>query len=207
MTDEPVGGAQERPADFSRLGDLLAGPGGLPAAAAPSAPSGRPHGAMPRDSQNDGQDSARVVAAAWPEVVGPEVAANARPVHLLRGRLVVSASSSAWAQTLQLMSEAIMRGLTEHVGPGVVHEVVFRHAGWEERPRPPEGGQSAAELAARPRAQDSVGPSEPGAAPLSADQAEAFAVLDELDLPPGLRRTIARAMRAAFVRGEQDSVR
>ena len=43
--------------------------------------------------------------------VGPEVAANARPVQLRDGRLVVTTSSSAWAQTLQLMSPMVVERL------------------------------------------------------------------------------------------------
>jgi hypothetical protein len=143
-------------------------------------------------------DPARLLALIWPDVVGAEVAANARPVQLKGGRLTVSASSAAWAQTLQFMSADICARLQETLGAGVVQQVVFRHAGWDE-PAPRQAPQAL------------VGSSEaPGEArerALSPDQKEALAALEALDLPGDLRARIARAMEAAFVRGEQDAVR
>ena len=46
------------------------------------------------------------------------MAGNARPVQLRDGRLVVTTSSSAWAQTLQLMSEMVRARLNERLGDG-----------------------------------------------------------------------------------------
>ena len=151
-------------------------------------------------------DPARLLALIWRDVVGAEVAANARPVQLKGGRLTVSASSAAWAQTLQFMSEQICTRLREIMGVGVVNQVVFRHAGWDEpmarascRPQPETTSQAP------------VGsPEAPGEAReqrLSPEQREALAALDALDLPSDLRARIARAMEAAFVRGERDTVR
>ena len=154
----------------------------------------------------------------WPELVGDEVAANAQPVQLKQGRLVVSASSSAWAQTLQLMSDAIVARINEHLGDGVVERVVFRHAGWEERPT---GRSSAGPAAVRrlgrgedPRARSTTtgdGPDPAGGADtlpaLSAEQKAVLAQVETLDLSPELREQILRAMEAAFVRAQPDSVR
>jgi hypothetical protein len=205
------------PADFNRLGDLLDEEYGLPPVAA-------------RDEAS--QDPARLLAAIWANVVGDEVAANARPVQLRKGRLVVSASSSAWAQTLQLMSEPIAAGLCKHLGDGVVTSVVFRHAGWEEREigssparrrvggqrdsrdrrttssELPQGGamgvRTAGHLASAERP-DHGGAG--GAKTLTDEQRAALAEVDMLGLSPALRDQIARAMEAAFVRAQQDSVR
>ena len=188
-------GSATPPDDFNRLGDLLRLVEDLPVGEARSTGLAEP--ALERDG------SARSVAAAWADVVGTEVAANARPVHLQRGRLVVSTSSSVWAQTLQLMSEAVLAGLRERVGPGVVERVVFRHAGWEERPQRPAGDEDEAGKTV------GAGPAvEKGGAPaLTEDETEALAAVERLDMPAALRDTVRKAMRAAFVRGEQDSVR
>jgi hypothetical protein len=175
--DSPA--ASSAPPDFDRLGELMGDVCGGPSAPGPVSEA--------RD------DPARRLAAIWPDVVGAEVAANARPVQLKKGRLAVSASSSVWAQTLQFMGDAIAARLNERLGEGVVGQVVFRHAGWEERPR------------RRPNPRPGEARGQP--IELSADQQQALALVAALDLPPELRARIARAMEAAFVRGEPDSVR
>lgn len=144
------------------------------------------------------RDPARLLALIWSDVVGAEVAANAHPVQLKAGRLTVTASSAAWAQTLQFMSDEICARLRETLGVGVVEQVVFRHAGWDE-PAPRRGPQGPAG--------SSEAPGEARDRSLSPEQKEALAALEALDLPADLRARIARAMEAAFVRGEQDSVR
>jgi len=235
VAEPPGGPAKGRGAgkaldDFSLVGDLLprvegsAGEAGEPSTRAP-----RPGDASRATAPRGAEDPARRLAAIWPDVVGEEVAANARPVHLRRGRLVVSTSSSVWAQTLQLMSEAVLARLTERLGAGVVEQVVFRHAGWEERPpvapgpAPAGPPASAGPAPAAPAPAGSQGgPVGPDGGPeenaggdarrstrpgLSRDQMEALAAVERLDLPADLREKIIRSMRAAFVRGEQDSVR
>jgi hypothetical protein len=85
-------------------------------------------------AETTGADLKWRLAALWPETVGAEIAANARPVQLRDGRLVVATSSAAWAQTLQLMSEVVVRKVNEGLGAAVVERAVFRHAGWEDFP-------------------------------------------------------------------------
>jgi hypothetical protein len=194
------------PDDFDRLGDLLEESiRVLPPPADPGGPAGdgtrlvgpprsRRTAAAPRGS---GRDPARELALAWPDVVGEKVAANTRPVQLRQGRLVVSASSSAWAQTLQFMSTTIMARLNDRLGEGTVQQVAFRHAGWEQHPRGQPGEGSALG--------DGAVPNQEGA--LSADEQAALAGVKELGLAPELERRITRAMRAAFVRGQQEYVR
>jgi len=224
VAEPPGGPSKDRGAgkaldDFSLVGDLLPRvEGSAGEAGEPSTPAPRPRDASRATAPRGAEDPARRLAAAWPDVVGEEVAANARPVHLQRGRLVVSTSSSVWAQTLQLMSEAVLARLTERLGAGVVEQVVFRHAGWEERPPVAPGPAPAAPAPAGSQG----GPVGPGGGPaenaggdarrstrpgLSGDQMEALAAVERLDLPADLREKIIRSMRAAFVRGEQDSVR
>jgi hypothetical protein len=126
----------DRP-DFARIGDLLP-PGSEGAAAA------RPAAGTAPDAR--GSDLSRRLAAVWAEVVGDEVAANARPVQLRDGRLVVTTSSSAWAQTLQLMSEMVRARLNERLGDRAIDRVVFRHAGWEGSPAERSSAQAAETL-------------------------------------------------------------
>jgi hypothetical protein len=117
------GHGESKPHDFARLGDLMIGSELLRGG---GAPADSVSGASP---SADGL--ARLVSIAWPTVVGEEIAANAKPVQIRQGRLVVAASSAAWAQTLQLMGEAIRGRLNELVEGEAVEQILFRHAGWE----------------------------------------------------------------------------
>jgi predicted nucleic acid-binding Zn ribbon protein len=58
------------------------------------------------------------VQQAWPEAVGPAVAAEASPTAERGGVLTVSCSASVWAQELDLMSEAILERLNGHLRSG-----------------------------------------------------------------------------------------
>lgn len=217
------GPQSKRPAaGLERLGDLIGGTWeSLPAERAEGTSGGHKGGGAtargPGAIAGEAVDlaPARALAYVWPDVVGAEVAANARPVQLKQGRLVVAASSSAWAQTLQFMGANIMAGINGRLGSEVVNRVVFRHAGWEERPSADPGPwaetTSAPERCApaggrpSPEALD-VAPAAPESA-LSPDQKAALAEVEGLDLPPALRERMVRAMTAAFVRGEKDFVR
>jgi len=175
-----------RTADFDRVGDLLKDAWGpLTAADGTEAQKGQDSG------RDEGRSVARLLAAVWSEVVGEEVAANARPVQLRQGRLTVSASSSAWAQTLQFMAETVRSRLNERLGADVVGEVVFRHAGWEENgPRfqvGAERGEPGAHIATAPSA-------------ATPEEEAAIAGVKSLGLEPDLEQSILRAMRASFGR-------
>lgn len=185
--------------DFDRVGNILgdvcegASSGGDALAGRPSTVGRRraAAGRVPRP------DAARALAAAWPDVVGADVAANARPARLSQGRLVVSTSSSVWAQTLSYMENDLRQRLNERLGEDVIDQIICRHAGWEERPRS-QPGESSSSRAGAP---------EPLSEPLSAQQTKALAAVEDLGLPAEIRGRILRAMKAAFVRAQQDSVR
>jgi hypothetical protein len=190
--------------DFDRVGSLLGDfceaaasvvpSGGARRGHAPGVPTeGAPDVGLARDAGTPRGDLTRLLAVVWPEIAGADVAANARPVQFKRGRVVVSVSSSVWAHTLQYMGDDLKTRLNERLGPGVVGQIVFRHAGWEERPRGEPGDRSVTDRA--------------GGQMLSEEQTEALGQLESLNLPPEIRDSIARAMKASFVRGEQDSVR
>jgi predicted nucleic acid-binding Zn ribbon protein len=48
---------------------------------------------------------------AWPDAVGPSIAAQARPTAERRGVLTISCSASVWAQELDLMAPDILERL------------------------------------------------------------------------------------------------
>ena len=203
----------ERP-DFARLGDLM--PGGEAGALAPDPPQAAVGSGL------TASDLSRRLAAVWVEAVGAEIAANARPVQLREGRLVVTTSSSAWAQTLHAMSEMVVTRVNQQLGDEAVKRAVFRHAGWEDLSpaRPTAGAEADAETARRVAAPSPPVPanaglagvvaSEPGApagtdvAGLTDDERRALADLEAQPLDPVVKDTIRDAMTAGFVRARQD---
>jgi Dna[CI] antecedent, DciA len=207
--------------ELERLGDLLppaAEPGAaLPrkrGAVAPQAPVAAQAGGTGPAGAPDQPALERQLAGVWVDAVGAEVAENARPVQLRDGRLVVTTSSSAWAQTLQLMSQMVIGRLNERLGEGTVQKAVFRHAGWE--PAPDRAASASAPVAAafRPAAVDTPAVVEPetptdkgGPSGWSDEEREALADLERLPLPPSVKQTIRDAMTAGFVRARQDSGR
>lgn len=56
------------------------------------------------------------VQAAWPEAVGPIIAAEATPVTERGGVVTVSCSASVWAQELDLMAPTILGRLNARLG-------------------------------------------------------------------------------------------
>lgn len=195
----------ERP-DFARIGDLV--PAGSEGAAAARAAAGQAPDAR-------GSELNQQLAAVWAEVVGVEVSGNARPVQLRDGRLVVTTSSSAWAQTLQLMSEMVRARLNERLGHAAIERVVFRHAGWEGSPARQSSTQvTETQVVVGPRARGGVGPSgrapaliENGQTEFSGEEKQALDDLERLPLSPAVKATIRDAMKAGFVRARQDSGR
>lgn len=126
-----------------------------------------------------GATAAADVVRVWAGVVGEDVARNARPLSLRRGKLVVATSSAAWAQTLQTLSGGMAARLNSELGEGVVDTLVFRHAGWVPGPEP-------AEAAAQPG----------GRRTLSAEEETAIAEVVALAGNEELGRRVAAAMRA-----------
>ena len=62
----------------------------------------------------------------WAEIVGPELAAHARPEELTDGELVVAADSTAWATQLRLLASTLVRRLNAELGEGTVKRVKVR---------------------------------------------------------------------------------
>jgi hypothetical protein len=199
--------------ELERLGDLLP-PTAEPGAAPHAASVAQSRGAGPQGAP--GQPALeRRLAAVWVDAVGVEVAENSHPVQLRDGRLVVCTSSSAWAQTLQLMSQMVIARLNERLGDGTVEKAVFRHAGWEPVPARAQAASASASAAPSglPPADILTAPpprtaTEPGESPgWSDEERQALADLEGLPLPPSVKQTIRDAMTAGFVRARQDSGR
>ncbi len=66
------------------------------------------------------------VVSNWSGIVGELVANNCPVESFENGRLVVRATSSAWAQQLRLLLPEVMGRITEVVGAGVVETVVVQ---------------------------------------------------------------------------------
>lgn len=60
--------------------------------------------------------------AAWPEIVGPDIAAHSRPVSLADGELTIEAESATWATQLRMLN----RSLLSQIGTVVGHNFVTR---------------------------------------------------------------------------------
>lgn len=69
-----------------------------------------------------GMNTGRVLEE-WDEIVGERISTHCRPVSFEDGVLVVSASSSAWASQLRLLTPQLITTIEEHVGSHVVSEL------------------------------------------------------------------------------------
>ncbi len=93
-------------------------------------------------------DPLHAIAAAWPAIVGRDVAANAAPLELAGENLVIGTRSSAWSQQLQFLSLQILAQVRALPAGIVVSKLVFRtgllprgrrRVAAAASPRPPSG--------------------------------------------------------------------
>jgi len=66
--------------------------------------------------------------AAWPEIVGSDIASHSVAEALQDGVLRVRVESSVWAQELALLERQIIRAFDERMGMGSVRAIRF-HSG------------------------------------------------------------------------------
>ena len=66
------------------------------------------------------------VFAHWPDVVGEQVAAHARPVSLVRGVLVVAVDQPGWATQLKYLGSQVVDRIGEVAGAGLVERLEVR---------------------------------------------------------------------------------
>ena len=62
----------------------------------------------------------------WDEIVGPEIAARTRPVHLSRGRLLVECDHDVWRTELSFLKPEILKRIAEVQGEGAVKEIFLK---------------------------------------------------------------------------------
>lgn len=71
---------------------------------------------------NAGMSTGRVLDE-WDDIVGERLAVHCRPVSFEDGVLVVSASSSAWASQLRMLTPQLITTIEERVGAHVISEL------------------------------------------------------------------------------------
>ncbi|MDN5822041.1 MAG: DciA family protein [Brachybacterium sp.] len=71
---------------------------------------------------NAGMSAGRVLEE-WDDIVGERLAIHCRPVSFEEGVLVVSASSSAWAAQLRMLTPQLITTIEERVGSHVISEL------------------------------------------------------------------------------------
>jgi hypothetical protein len=129
------------------------------------------------------------IVTAWPECVGPGIAANAWPARLARdGSLHVSTSSSAWAFELTQLAGSILKRLGERLGDAAPAALRFA-------PGPIPEAESPNEQASKrivPEVDD--------------ETRTAAAQLAEAIEDPGLRDVVARAAEVSLATGSNRSI-
>lgn len=82
------------------------------------------------------------LAASWPEVVGPDVAAHVVVESWTDGELVLRADSTAWATQVRLLTDSLRRQIEQAVGEGLVRGITVRGPdapSWRAGPRVVKG--------------------------------------------------------------------
>ena len=82
------------------------------------------------------------LAASWPEVVGPDVAAHVAVESWTDGEVVLRADSTAWATQVRLLTDSLRRQIEQAVGEGLVRGITVRGPdapSWRAGPRVVKG--------------------------------------------------------------------
>jgi hypothetical protein len=129
------------------------------------------------------------IVTAWPESVGPGIAANAWPARLARdGSLHVSTSSSAWAFELTHLAASILERLRERLGESAPAALKFA-------PGPlPEAGPEPVEASKRTVPNVS-----------EADREEGARIAATIE-NPDLRAAVARAAETSLAAGSNRQI-
>lgn len=93
--------------------------------------------------------------AGWDEAVGPQIAAHARPSHVVNRRLTVVTESPVWTQQLSLLKPELLRRIASRFGADAVTDLFFVTGRIDPAPAPravPEAERRPAELPAELRA-------------------------------------------------------
>jgi predicted nucleic acid-binding Zn ribbon protein len=87
------------------------------------------------------------VVTGWDAAVGPQIAAHARPSHVVNHRLTVVTESPVWTQQLSLLKPELLRRIAGCFGPQAVTDLFFVTGKIDPPPLAPEPP-----AATRPRA-------------------------------------------------------
>nr|NLD41516.1 DUF721 domain-containing protein [Actinomycetales bacterium] len=119
-----------KPGSMRGAGDTTAGPGlgNAGSGAKPSRRDPQKLGSLAESlldarGWSEQVESASVITK-WREIVGDDVANHSQIEHFEDGRLVVRASSTAWATNLKHLMGPVRSRIAEVVGPEVVTEIV-----------------------------------------------------------------------------------
>ncbi len=77
--------------------------------------------------------------AAWPEIVGPQIAAHANPTEIRAKTLRVVVDSSPWLHELTLLKPVLLDKLARHAEHSLVCDVLFTIGDVPPRERPTAG--------------------------------------------------------------------
>lgn len=64
----------------------------------------------------------------WEDLVGPGIAAHAKPVSLRAGKLLVEVDTNAWATQLRYMTTELVERCCAELGAGAVKQIELRVA-------------------------------------------------------------------------------
>lgn len=64
----------------------------------------------------------------WDDLVGPGIAAHAKPVSLRAGKLLVEVDTNAWATQLRFMTTDLVERCCAELGAGAVKQIELRVA-------------------------------------------------------------------------------
>ncbi|HEY5999337.1 MAG TPA: DUF721 domain-containing protein [bacterium] len=118
------------------------------------------------------------VLTAWDAAVGPQIAAHARPSHVVNRRLTVVTESPVWTQQLALLKPDLLRRIAARFGAEAVTDLFFVTGRLDPAPAP----QAAA---ARPRR---------AAAALPAELAGELDAIGDGEVREAVRRLILAAL-------------
>jgi predicted nucleic acid-binding Zn ribbon protein len=65
------------------------------------------------------------VLSIWDEVVGPRIAANAKPVAYRDSKIFVQVATTVWMHELSFMKREVLGKLNERMGEKVIEDIVF----------------------------------------------------------------------------------
>ncbi len=73
---------------------------------------------------NKGIEQAKAIAF-WDDIVGDNIAKNAKPFRVRKGILYVAVKSSVWASELQMMEPEIRKKINEYLNNNIIKELRF----------------------------------------------------------------------------------